>query len=225
MKCDDVQTLLIDGREAGDPAGRRMAMEHLAICESCRDAQYAAGVLRVERSRAVPGPRPGAVERAVAAATRASRQPPSRETPRRANLTRGRSFWAGAVAGAASAAAAAVLAWAALLAPGLGVLGTPPAATPEVTLALHETRDVNIAVDTPSALADAEIRVVLTGAISLYGFAEQRELRWRTDLDAGSNRLSLPVVATGAAGGQLLVEVQHGRKRRTFVVDVRGAEA
>jgi hypothetical protein len=30
----------------------------------------------------------------------------------------------------------------------------------------------------------------------------------------------LPVVATGENGGQLLVEVLHGGKRRTFLVDV-----
>lgn len=95
------------------------------------------------------------------------------------------------------------------------------ATTPQVTLALYEPQDVSIAVDAPSALMDAEIRVVLTGAIELDGFEDQRELRWRTNLDAGANQLTLPVIATGAGGGQLLVEVAHGQKRRTFIVDVR----
>jgi len=225
MKCDDVQTLLIDGRGDGDRAGRRAAMEHLASCERCRDAQYAAGVLRVERSRAVPGPTPGAFERAMAAAVGASRQPPSREALPPARAPRGRGFWAGAAVGAGSAAAAALAAWAVIVGPAPGLPGAQPSATPEVAIALHETRDVNISVDTPAALTNAEIRVVLTGDISLDGFAQQRELRWYADLDAGSNRLSLPIVATGATGGQLLVEVQHERKRRTFVVDVRGVEA
>lgn len=162
MKCDDVQSLLIDGCGAGNAAARREAMEHLVECESCRDAQLAAGMLRAERGRPIPPPPPGALERAIAAAT-----------------------------------------------------------TPQVTLALYEPHDVNIAVDTPSPLADAEIRVVLTGAIELDGFANQRELRWRTNLDAGANQLTLPIIATGTGGGQLLVEVHHGQKRRTFVVDVR----
>lgn len=90
-----------------------------------------------------------------------------------------------------------------------------------MTLALHQPRDVSIAVDAPSPLMDAEIRVLLTGAIELDGFENQRELRWRTNLDAGANQLTLPVIATGTGGGQLVVEVQHGQKRRTFVVDVR----
>ena len=67
----------------------------------------------------------------------------------------------------------------------------------------------------------AEIHVVLTGSIGLQGFAEQRELRWTTDLDRGVNQLTLPLVALGPSGGQVMVEVQHGDKRRTFVVDVQ----
>jgi len=185
MKCDDVQSLLIDGCGAGNAAARREAMEHLVECESCRDAQLAAGMLRAERGRPIPPPPPGALERAIAAA-------------------------------------AAAIAWA-LLVPGYTptIPELEAATTPQVTLALYEPHDVNIAVDTPSPLADAEIRVVLTGAIELDGFANQRELRWRTNLDAGANQLTLPIIATGTGGGQLLVEVHHGQKRRTFVVDVR----
>jgi hypothetical protein len=97
-------------------------------------------------------------------------------------------------------------------------------ATPEISMALNETRDVNISVEAPTALPDAEIRVVLTGAIELAGFEGQKELHWRTDLAAGANQLRLPIVALGGVGGQLLVEVQHGARHRTFVVDVKASE-
>src|SRR5690606_20076845 len=60
MNCDDVQSLLIDGYGSDDAGARRGAMEHLAECEPCRDAQLAAGMLRAERARSVPPPRPGA---------------------------------------------------------------------------------------------------------------------------------------------------------------------
>ncbi|HEX7068264.1 MAG TPA: hypothetical protein VF295_08705 [Candidatus Limnocylindria bacterium] len=218
MKCDDVQSLLIDGCGAGNAAARREAMEHLVECESCRDAQLAAGMLRAERGRPIPPPPPGALERAIAAATRAARPVPP--PPARAPLRNG--FWAGLAVGSGAMAAAAAIAWA-LLVPGYTptIPELEAATTPQVTLALYEPHDVNIAVDTPSPLADAEIRVVLTGAIELDGFANQRELRWRTNLDAGANQLTLPIIATGTGGGQLLVEVHHGQKRRTFVVDVR----
>jgi hypothetical protein len=44
-----------------------------------------------------------------------------------------------------------------------------------------------------------------------------------TDLDRGVNQLTLPVVVVDASGGQVLVELTHGDKRRTFVLDVRAA--
>ena len=220
IKCDDVQSLLIDGYEARDGAWRRAAMEHLAECQSCRDAQYAAGMLRAERARPIPPPSPGALERAIAAATRSA----AREIALPARVQRRSGFWAGLAVGSGAMAAAAAVAWAAFVVPKVDpgpFPEVPTAMTPQVTLALYEPQDVNIAVDTPSPLMDAEIRVMLTGAIELDGFADQRELRWRTNLDAGANQLTLPVIATAVGGGQVLVEVQHGQKRRTFVVDVR----
>lgn len=233
MNCEDVQSLLIDTGEACDAAARRQAMEHLAGCEQCRDAQFAAGMLRAERAQSIPPPSPGAYERAIAAATR--RAPIERVEPRLPPPAhRKAGFWAGLAVGSASMATAAAAAWLAFVirtdplvpaetAVPVAAESTETATTPHVRLALFQPQDVSISVDAPSALQDAEIRVVLTGAISLDGFEDRRELRWHTNLEAGANQLTLPVVATGESGGQLLVEVQHGQKRRTFVVDVRGA--
>src|SRR5690606_28250875 len=164
------------------------AVEHVAGCEPGRDAQLAAGMLRAERARPVPPPRPGALERAIAAATRGAAAPPAP-----APVSGRGGFWAGLAVGSGAMAAAAAVAWAVFVAG-----ETPPvpqATTPQVTLALHQPRDVSIAVDAPSPLMDAEIRVLLTGAIELDGFENQRELRWRTNLDAGANQLTLPVIA------------------------------
>jgi hypothetical protein len=88
-------------------------------------------------------------------------------------------------------------------------------------LAINEERDVDVALSSPEPLSNAEIHVAVSGDIGLRGFAEQRELRWRTDLDRGVNQLTLPIIALGPHGGQVLVEIQHGDKRRAFVVDVR----
>jgi hypothetical protein len=67
--------------------------------------------------------------------------------------------------------------------------------------------------------------VVLRGAIGLRGFDGQRELSWSTSLDRGANQLTLPVVAYGPGGGQLMVEVLSGSRRKTFLVDVRTSVA
>ena len=92
---------------------------------------------------------------------------------------------------------------------------------PEVRIALNQRSNVTVTLETPEALPNAEVRVELRGAVALDGYAGQRELRWSTNLDSGVNQLTLPVVASQASGGQVLVEVTHGVKRRTFVLDVR----
>jgi hypothetical protein len=87
-------------------------------------------------------------------------------------------------------------------------------------LAASEQRDIKISLASVEALEDAEIHVVLSGPIELFGYAGQRELRWRTSLERGDNQLTLPILANGMGKGQLLVEVVHGERRRTFVVDI-----
>jgi hypothetical protein len=226
---------------------QHLALEHIAACPDCRAVQLALAALSAERRRPTPVPPPGALHRAVAAATAVSAGAVSyghghRGSRRRGGpaLEQGRrpGFWAGMGLGAAVAAglAAAVFAfmpsvWRMSEHGGITPAATAAAAvhaprvTPEISMALNETRDVNISVEAPTALPDAEIRVVLTGAIELAGFEGQKELRWRTDLAAGPNQLRLPIVALGGVGGQLLVEVQHGERHRTFVVDVKATSA
>jgi hypothetical protein len=208
MKCEDVLSIL-QTTGAGTEAARRAANEHLADCEDCRNAVHALAVLRADRALPLPPVGEGAFARAMHAAATL------RDRPQRARAPR-TWFWLGAASGAAIAAgiAAAVIVMRAPVAP-------PPASgAPAVTLAVNETRDVSVAVRSAEPLADAEIRVTLTGEIALQGFEEQREVRWRTNLDRGVNQLTLPLIAVGVSGGQVVVEVQHRDKRRSFVVDV-----
>lgn len=209
MKCENVLHTLQDARP-GNELARRAASEHLASCEDCRNAAHAFAVLRADRDLLIDPPLEDALRRAVIAAS--SR--PYREQPRRAT------FWLGVGVGAALAAsvAVAVVTMRPLTEPaGRGV--------PAVTLPLNQVRNVSVALSSPEPLASAEIHVSLSGDIGLDGFAGQRELRWTTDLDRGVNQLTLPIVALGTHGGQVLVEVQHGEKRRAFVVDVRAASS
>ena len=206
MKCEHVLTVLQRAGNSSDPA-RREATEHLASCEDCRNAAHALATLRADRDLPIERPRDGAFQDAIRAAVSAS----SRTTPRRSG------FWLGMGVGAALAASVAVAA-VMMLRP---FSQSAPPGAPAVTLAINEARDVNVALSSPEPLSNAEIHVALSGDIGLRGFAEQRELRWSTDLDRGVNQLTLPIVAIGPHGGQVLVEVLHGDKRRAFVVDVR----
>jgi len=202
MKCEDA----IEELRSEGPA-REAALRHVAECADCRAARHAVTALGAERSVIAPRLAEGAFERALQRAL----QPPPRV------VTSRRGFWLGTAVGGALAASIAVAVTVWWLQP-----STPRAeANPQVRLALHEVRPVSVSLESPESLQGAEIHVVLTGAIGLDGFAEQRELRWVTDLDRGVNQLTLPLVALGPNGGQVMVEVRHGDKRRAFVVDVQ----
>ena len=206
MRCEDaMETVRTVGSRPG--ASSRAAMEHVADCSDCQAALRAIDALRTLRHEPTPTAGDAAIQRAVdrALATNSSQR-----------YRRG--FWTGLTSGAAAAAAVAAL----VVGAGLWRAdGEAPVAIPEVRTALNQRRDVTVTLESPEPLADAEVRVELRGAVELEGYTGQRELRWSTDLERGINQLTLPVVAIDARGGQVLVEVTHGQKRRTFVLDVR----
>jgi hypothetical protein len=206
ITCERAVELLTQSADSGNAVERRIAAEHAVTCLECRGAVEAVQYLRAEGLAAVPGFRAAAFAEAIAAATRRATSGEDRVP----------SFWSGLGLGAALAAGVAI----AIVTLMSRFDSGQESATPQLTLAANEERSVSISVASPEPLEDAEIHVVLNGPIELRGFEGQRELRWRTNLDRGANQLTLPVVAKGMGTGQLLVEVTHGEKRRTFVVDV-----
>jgi hypothetical protein len=208
MRCDvAIETMRSVGSQRG--ASLRLAMDHVVDCEDCQAALRALEALRLLRDEPTPIAPDAAIERAVDRALSAS---PGRRYRH--------GFWTGVASGAALAATIAAVAvglW-------LGRTGGEAAtAVPQVRVALNQRSDVTVALESPEPLVDAEVRVELHGGVELDGYAGQRELRWSTNLDRGINQLTLPVVVIDASGGQVLVELMHGDKRRTFVLDVRAA--
>ena len=204
MRCEEAVEILRETEEAGI-LPLQAARAHLEGCEECAAALRAVSALRAEHDAPVPRVPAQSFARAMERATHAPRT----------DVRRGPSFWLGTAVGGALAAGIAVV-----VATMWPQTTMPPIGNPEVRLALNEVRQVSMSLDSPEALADAEIRVVLTGGVGLQGFAGQRELRWTTDLDRGVNQLTLPLVGLEATGGQVTVEVYHGTKQRTFVIDI-----
>lgn len=206
MQCEDaVETMRTVGCRPG--VSLRAAMDHVADCSDCQAALRAVDALRVLREEPTPLAGDAAIQRAVDKAL--ATNPGQRYR---------RGFWTGLASGAALAATVAAVAVGIWL---VGNGGDAPVAGPEVRVALNQRSDVTVTLESPEPLANAEVRVELRGAVELDGYMGQRELRWSTNLDRGINQLTLPVVAIDASGGQVLVEVAHGDKRRTFVLDVR----
>lgn len=211
MNCERVVELMTGSAEHAVAEERRRAAEHAAACEECRDAVAAVHALRMASLEPVPQHDARGFERALAAAVGAAPQVRSRP-----------SFWSGLGLGAALAASLAAAVF--MLAP-LERPANDAMAVPALAMRLNELRTVNISLTTPEALEGAEIQVSLSGVVGLDGYGAERKLSWRTNLEPGLNQLTLPLVASGVGSGQVVVEVLHGGKRRTFVVDVRASAA
>jgi hypothetical protein len=210
MRCEDVEDLLNEHANAALALEQQEGVDaHLATCDDCSTAWHAAGAL--DRHRALPTPPPSAALIARIAAIR---------RPRR--VTKRVSLWVAAVGGAL-AAGIALVAFDYFRATQV----ERDVTVPSVTMSLNETRDVSVTIDSPEPFMDVELRVLLAGGIELEGFGNRRELKWTTDLEAGINRLTLPIIASDSSGGRILVAVGHGDKQRAFVVqiDVDGAAA
>jgi len=93
-----------------------------------------------------------------------------------------------------------------------------PSPVASVELALHESREVSLVIDSERELDGAKIRLYVTGSVALAGFEQQPEIVWETSLLQGANLLSLPVVGRTPGDGSVVAEIEHGgRTRRTSV--------
>jgi hypothetical protein len=205
MKCEEAVEILRSTEHAGI-LRLQAARSHVEGCADCEAALRAVSVLRAEHYGPALKVPPQSFARALERATHAPRTEPRRY----------RGFWLGTGVGGAIAAGIAIT-----IAALWPQTTTAPLGNPAVLLAVDEVRAVSMALDSPEALADAEIHVVLTGGVGVQGFPGQRELRWMTDLARGVNQLTLPLVGLDANGGQVTVEVHHGTKQRTFIIDVQ----
>lgn len=177
------------------------AATHLQRCAACQRRVAHTQALRAAlRTLPAPAPRSGFFEEALARA----------QGPR---STR-RSGWA-YLTGAALAASLAL--W--IGAGRLPLWVHTPAPKPiGVTIALHETRTVQLAFNAERDLPQARLRITLPEGIELKGFPGQREVSWQTNIARGANLLSLPLTALSASGGSLLARLEHGDRSTELTV-------
>lgn len=206
MNCEDTNDRLVQMKnDSLTEIERRQFSAHLESCETCQHTARAAAGLQILKDQENHTPVEGLFEmlmqNAVQPAVRASR---------------GTGFWLGAGSALAAGVLLAVMSfW----------LITAPAPSPvEITtyqVSLDGPRDINIAIELEREMPGATLRVVLSGGIELDGYGSRRELTWTADLTKGVNRLTLPIMAINAMGGQLLVQVEHENRRKTLRVELR----
>lgn len=149
-----------------------------------------------------PEPRDGFFDQALARATHEGSR-------------RQRNRWL--MTGAGSVIAAGLVLW--LIGGLFFTTQTPVPVEPEIpgiTMTLDEPRTVRLVFASGEALENASLTVVLPEGIELAGFPGQREITWRTSLDAGKNLLPLELIATSPLGGEVLARIEHNNRNRTF---------
>jgi hypothetical protein len=162
------------------------------------------------RRMPTPEPRAGFVERALARATAQQRTEQASLPARLRRFLSRWETWAGAALGAAAAAAMTLI----LLRP----VDTTESSRPQLALTLHETRNIDVLIDSERELKGATIRIAATGSIALDGFDDEQHIHWQADLERGSNLLSLPVLARSAGKGELVAVIEHeGRTQRVAI--------
>lgn len=156
------------------------------------------------RDMSVPEPRRGFEDRVLARATGAAGARGGIRTALRRHAT----WWA-----AAAGALVATVAWVAII-----WIRSDLPGEPTLVLAVNESRDVPLVIDSERELDGATIRIFVTGSVALNGYDDQKEVEWQTTLTPGANLLSLPVIARAPGDGRIVAEIEHqGRTRRVSV--------
>lgn len=177
------------------------------------------------RQMPVPPPSPGFVDRALARAesagtsARLSQGWAAKALGEVRRLASRWETWVGAGLGGAVAATMALM----LVRPDAETVSPPVA----IALALNESRDIAVVIDSERDLQDATISIVLSGGVELAGFENPQELRWQATLEHGQNLLSLPVIARSPGAGRLVAVIEHGGRTKRVAVDltVRGSRS
>jgi len=184
---------------------RRSCMNHIATCEECADALQGAIAMQTVHSQHAESAPEGMFERVM-----------SRTLAATERQAAGQRFWLGAGFGGAIAASLLAVAFA------LGMLAIPE--QPDVAefyVSMDESRPMHVAIEADRPLANATISILLSGDVEIEGFGDRRELSWTDDLNAGTNKLTLPMRAVGVEGGQMVVRLSHPDSEQLFVVQLR----
>lgn len=91
----------------------------------------------------------------------------------------------------------------------------------EVSVTLDRLQTVNLALSSKRALDDATMVLELPAGVELQGRPAQRVLRWHTDIEAGANRLSLPLIAHEPGVREMVARIEHGGKTQEMRIRLK----
>lgn len=209
MHCNDVQRQLDEYLDGGLRDIEQAAIAaHLERCADCRQRHAQAQTLLLAlQAMPVAPPRTGYEQRML----EFLHQPPARPV-RRHHVP----LWF--ATGFATAMLLVIAGWFMLIAP----TRLPEESVAAITLNVvpQQVRNVRLVFNSPDDIQQATLRIELPPDVELEGYTQRRVLEWQTDIKQGSNTLSLPLIATGKAGGTLTASISHKGKQRTFQLHI-----
>lgn len=199
MNCKQAQHLLRTASDAQIAADTGL-QAHLASCEECGAMSKELELIRRLANSPVPASSKGFADRAMAQAWETAH-------PQSKPLSKPAFAWAGL--------AASVLLAGVLLLPDRGHQPTAPSETATVVqVAPQQAHPVHIRLVSKTALPDATINIHWDKDLALEGYSTTSSLSWQSPLVAGVNELTLPMVVTGSAGGEVVIEVTSGNAKK-----------
>lgn len=126
------------------------------------------------------------------------------------------SSWFPAAMGGAIAAS--ILTWT-LMTPGVVI---PKAQEPSlavvhnIALEVNRAESIRLAFNSPEAMQQVTVSIGLPAHLEIEGFPDQQQLTWKTDLVAGQNVLTLPLIARYSASGELVARISDANKSKVF---------
>lgn len=210
MLCENSQRQLEEYLDGSLPASEHAAItRHLQQCAGCRQVfEQAQQLLSALQTMPVAPPQPGYAQRVTSFLRTTTEKPVSRlRTP----------VWF-----ATGFATAMVLAMFGVWFMVSMSTRLPEATVSAITLHIvpHQVRKVDLVFNSPNRIQHATLRIELPAGVELDGYAQRRVLQWQTELKQGSNRLSLPLIATGSHDGTLTASISHQGKTRMFKVNI-----
>lgn len=179
---------------------------HHERCSSCREAVRAERELREQlRDLPVPAASEGFAVRALHhAATVNASSASSRPSPAFA-------------AGFAAALVVGIVLWFVTGIYGTdGEYGSAQPQLAELSISLHETRRVRLAVNSPEDIESVRVLLVLPDHVELAGYPGRKQVAWYTKLKKGDNVLNLPFTALREDKGMFTARVGTGKHAKTL---------
>ncbi len=202
MKCNQVQDNMENYLDGNLPISQRDAVSgHVKTCESCREVLTREEMLR-QALRNLPAAdvNPDFIKEAMKQARQVHK--PVR-----------RYFIPGFVTAATVSLAVLFLTTTTIM---RTAMVDETDAFPLITMAINETRTVQMVFDSPSNFKAVNFNLSLPEGFEVAGYPGYRVLDWEVELKKGSNRLALPLVALATGKGELVANIAYVDKTKSF---------